>query len=201
MSTEADQFASSYADEEQSSSADVEMNGADAADQSTGLNPVERSAATRLPLSFEDAMKPAVSPEAYSLAIEDVPQQVAIGDGSEMVAIEASPETEQLARGWFHDAGASQFEAQELTATYLEEMRHGFTDERREVNRAAALELVGKQHGARSEEAILAAQRVVREMEERQPGLVAFLETTGLGNHPHIVSQFIRRAKTLGYLR
>jgi hypothetical protein len=198
MSTDPEDYSSSpYADESESNSADEGIAAYTIAPDTSAPRPE----ATRIPLTFEEAMKPAVSPETYSFVTDDVPQQVAIGDGSETIAVEASPEMEQMARGWLHDAGASQFEAQELTATYLNEMRHGFTEERREANRSTALELIGKQHGGRSEEAIMAAQRVVREMEQRQPGLVEFLETTGLGNHPHIVSQFIRRAKSLGYFK
>ncbi|MCC0056104.1 MAG: hypothetical protein H6883_08200 [Rhodobiaceae bacterium] len=151
-------------------------------------------------------MTPPETGAGYEFRDGPIPEEVRVGDGLQSAPITVDPAFEGTVRDWLHEAGASLADGAALHATYLEELnQHGFTDSRRDALAGISARHLSETYGDRQEAAMKAARRMVREIDTRfpgeggRPGIVEFLETTGLGNHPRVIDGMIRAARQRGY--
>lgn len=142
-------------------------------------------------------LKPAASPDDYEFASRGIPEEVAIGDGSERVPVGIDKSLEADARKWMFDGEVTPAEASGLWHAYADELERGFTDERIAENEQAAMRMLQSKYGGEVNAAIRAGQRLMNEIGGEK--LVNFLSETGLGSHPRVVMNFVNRAKALGY--
>jgi hypothetical protein len=104
-------------------------------------------------------------------------------------------ETETQARQWMAAAGMSQSSAQLVANAYVEMGKNYYNAERAAVQ---SQELIGKAYPGEADAAVSAMRRVI--MESGGESLKAWLNETGLGNHPLVVGEILTLAERRGYI-
>lgn len=128
------------------------------------------------------------TPDGYQLSRpEDMPK-----------GMNYSEDLERAARSWFHEAGLSQVQAEELFAKwngYAAEKFNGFAHARQAATEDG-VKALRAELGPAFDRKVKLAGRAVRQFGGKE--LQKFLDDTGLGNDPKLVRAFISIAEKVG---
>lgn len=140
------------------------------------------------------------TPDGYEFKRTAVPETIKVGDGSESVPLEMDLEREQVARDWMFDASISKADGLALQSSYLEEVLNGFTDTRAQELTDQCERMLTAEYGDQKPAMLAGARKLIQALDKERPGLIDFLETTNMGNHPRMVQIAIKAAKARGFI-
>lgn len=146
----------------------------------------------------ETELSPAETPEQYEFN-KNVQYPTEVKTDQSVEPVTYSPEFETEARTWLHAGETSPSEGKALEHVYVEELTHGFTQERQHQLETETSRNLFNKYGERHVEAVAAAKRVVEEVGGQK--LKDFLNQTNLGSHPRVVNNFIKLAVKRGYFK
>lgn len=149
-----------------------------------GETPVDPRSAEQKTLDAQNG--PPAQPHEYNLTglFHGVPEQEAV-TSAKLVGSWLST------AGFDRDRGTSAAKIADRVARQLE----GKTEAERELHRRSSMLALERQYGAALKEKLNLAREFVRMVDRKSPGLLAYLDETGVGNDPLFVSLIVSQAE------